>query len=33
MGHHPKEDQAEQGQSEVVEIDNPMEVSFGECSG
>lgn len=32
MGHHPKEHQAELGQSEVLEMDNPMEVSFGECS-
>lgn len=32
MGHHPKERQAEQGQSEVLEMENPMEVSFGECS-
>lgn len=32
MGHHPEEHQAEQGQSEVLELDNPMEVSSGECS-
>lgn len=32
MGHHPKEHQAEQEQSEVLEMDNPMEVSFGEYS-
>lgn len=31
MGHQPKELQAEQGQSEMVEMDEAMEASCGEC--